>query len=384
MKKRRGMALLSALLLALLPCAAFPGAAAEEAESSQAEESAPAETQAEGPARATVSFLGDCSIGDTAQHENYKSSYHTVLAEKGYAWPFSLVKSYLEADDLTVANLEVVLTTRNQHKNKVYYLRGKPEFAQVLTLGSVEAVNTVNNHCEDFGKAGYQDTLDSLDAEGILRFGCLRPDLQSGHDDLLIQDLNGIRFGFIGFTYPQNDDVNRIEKRVKKLKEEEGCDVVIVSLHWGREEHDTPTSGQMSYAKKVINAGADMIFGHHPHVLQQIHFYEGKPILYSTGNFTFGTMSRVDPSTGIFQLTWEKSGEGTELKKLQVIPCETTRSPDFRPFPLEDEEACRAVFAKLRFKKENAGFVNLPESFLETGIAELKNGDFVQTVLDEE
>ena len=339
------------------------------------------ESNATGPV--TISFLGDCSIGDTMQHETYESSYHTTLAKNGYAWPFSLVKSYLEADDLTVANLEVVLTTRNQHKNKVYYLRGKPEFAQVLTLGSVEAVNTVNNHCEDFGRGGYQDTLDSLDAEGILRFGCNRPDQESGHDDLLVQELQGIRFGFIGFSYPQTDDVNRIAKRIKKLKEEEGCDIVIVSLHWGREVHDTPTSGQMSYAKKVIDAGADMIYGHHPHILQQIHFYEGKPILYSTGNFTFGTMSRVDPSTGIFQLTWEKKGETTALKKLQVIPCETTRSPDFRPFPLEDPEAKKAVFAKLRFKKEYAGFVNLPESFLETGVVELHDGEFIETVTEE-
>ena len=343
----------------------------------------PAAGEEAGRTEATISFLGDCSIGDTAQHESYDSSYHTTLAKNGYEWPFSLVKGWLEVDDLTVANLEVVLTTRTQHKDKVYYLRGKPEFARVLTLGSVEAVNTVNNHCEDFGRAGYQDTLNSLDAEGVLRFGCNRPDQESGHDDLLVQDLNGIRFGFIGFSYPQTSDVDRIAKRVKRLKEEEGCDIVIVSLHWGREVHDTPTSGQMSYAKKVIAAGADMIYGHHPHVLQQIHFYEGKPILYSTGNFTFGTMSRVDPSTGIFQLTWERTGSGVALKTLRVIPCETTRSPDFRPFPLEDEEARKAVFAKLRFKKDIAGFENLPESFLENGVVQLRGGAFVELTVDE-
>ena len=335
------------------------------------------------PASATISFLGDCSIGDTMQHETYDSSYHSVLAKNGYEWPFSLVKTWLETDDFTVANLEVVLTTRTQHKNKVYYLRGKPEFARVLTLGGVDAVNTVNNHCEDFGRSGYQDTLDSLDAEGVLRFGCNRPDQESGHDDLLVQELNGIRFGFIGFSYPQTSDVDRIAKRVKKLREEENCDIVIVSLHWGREVHDTPTSGQMSYAKKVISSGADMIFGHHPHILQQIHFYEGKPILYSTGNFTFATMSRVDPATGIFQLTWEKNGDRTELKELRVIPCETTRSPDFRPHPLEDTEAQRAVFAKLRFRKEYAGFANLPESFLETGTVTLRNGSFTDMLVNE-
>ena len=134
----------------------------------------------------------------------------------------------------------------------------------------------------------------------------------------------------------------------------------------------------MKYAKKVLDAGADAIYGHHPHVLQQIHFYQGKPILYSTGNFTFGTMSRLDPSTGIFQLTWEKKDGVTTLRKLQVIACETSYGPDYRPVPLEDAEAQRKVFAKLRFRKEYKGFVNLPESFLETGIAELQDGGWIE------
>ncbi len=200
------------------------------------------------------------------------------------------------------------------------------------------------------------------------------------YDDLLVQDINGIRFGIMGFSYPQNTDIKKIEERCKRLKEEQGCDIVIVSLHWGREGYNTPKSGQVSYAKKVIDAGADMVYGHHPHVIQPINFYKGRPILYSTGNFTFGTMSRMDPATGIFQLTWEKEADGTvDLKKLQVIACETTRSPDFRPTPLTDEEAKKAVYAKLRFKNEYKDCVNLPESFLETGIAEMDHGEFVNT-----
>ena len=332
--------------------------------------------------RATVSFVGDCSIGDTAQNATYKSSYHTAIENNGYEWPFSLVREYLEADDFTVANLEVVLTTRREHKNKVYYLRGKPEFTQVLTLGSIEAVNTVNNHCEDFGAKGYTDTLENLDAGGILRFGTLRPDTNREREALLVRDIKGIRFGFMGFTYPQVD-VKKIATRITRLREEEKCDVVVVSLHWGREVHDTPEKGQMSTAKKIIDAGADLIYGHHPHVLQPIHIYKGKPILYSTGNFTFGTMSRVDPATGIFQLTWEKTGDLTELKELRVIPCETTRSPDFRPFPLEEEEARKEVWAKLRFKKPYSEMTDLPESFLETGTVTFRDGEPVELTVTE-
>ncbi len=327
---------------------------------------------------ALISFIGDCSIGDAIQSEGKASSYHSAIANNGYEYPFSLVREYLAADDLTVANLEVVLTTSRKHKNKKYPLRGKPEFTEVLRAGSVEAVNTINNHCEDFGRDGYKDTLANLDAGGILRFGCNRAGTENGYDDLLATDVNGIRVGIMGFSYPQESDLKKIDERVKRLKEEQGCDLVIVSLHWGREVHSMPTNGQISYAKKVIDSGADMVYGHHPHVLQPINFYKGKPILYSTGNFTFGTMSRVDPSTGIFQLTWEKEEDGTvDLKKLQVIACETTMGPDYRPFPLTEEEDRKEVWAKLRFKKDYKDCENLPESFLETGIAELDHGVFV-------
>ena len=152
---------------------------------------------------------------------------------------------------------------------------------------------------------------------------------------------------------------------------------MVVSLHWGRETHPTPTVGQMNYAKRIIDAGADVIWGHHPHVLQPIQFYQGKPILYSTGNFTFGTMSNVDPATGIFQLTYQKEEGRVQLASLSVVPCQTQRSPDFRPFVLTEEAQRQAVFSKLMLKKEYKGFENPPASFLETGVIRLENGQLV-------
>ncbi|MBQ4640067.1 MAG: CapA family protein [Clostridia bacterium] len=327
----------------------------------------------------TISFVGDCSIGDSAQYMDYESSYHTCLNKNGMEWPFSLVKHYLEADDLTVANLEVVFTNRRQHADKVYYLKGNPENVQCLTLGSIEMVNTINNHSFDFFEKGYDDTLQVLEDAGISHFGSYRPGKEGGYDNLATVEIKGIRFGFLGFSYPQDSDQKRIAQRIETLKNEQSCDVVVVSLHWGRETHMTPESWQYKYAKQVMDAGADMIWGHHPHVIQPIHFYNGKPILYSTGNFTFGTMSHVDPSTGIFQVTFQRDGEGNvDVTKLQVIPCETQRSPDYRPFELEDEAERKAVFKELRFKKDVYKFFdNVPESFLETGVVELKDGVFV-------
>lgn len=339
----------------------------------------PAAAMAENDA-VVISLVGDCSIGDSAQYMEYDSSYHTCLEKNGYAWPFSLVQDYLATDDFTVANLEVVFTNEKSHAKKSYYLKGKPENVQALALGSIEVVNTINNHSMDFFDEGYQESLKILEEAGIQHFGSYRVFNDDGYDYLAVREAKGIRFGFVGFSYPQDTDLKRITSRVKKLKTEENCDVVIVSLHWGRETHKKPDYWQYKYAKDIIDAGADVIWGHHPHVTQPIHFYNGKPIMYSTGNFTFGTMSPVDPSTGIFQVTFERNEDGkVNVTKLQVIPCETQAGPDYRPFELTDEEERKGVFKELVFTKDvYKHFQNPPASFLETGIVELENGAFVE------
>ena len=356
--------------------------AAPEKESAAAPEPSPAATPAptEPPQEKSgviLSLIGDCSIGDSIQYRGSETSYDTAIRKNGYEWPFSLVRDYLLGDDLTAANLEVVFTNRQNHTDKLYNLCADPAHVQALTAGGIDMVNTVNNHCMDFWESGYLDTLRTLEQAGIRYFGSIYPGREEGHDDLGVADADGIRFGFVGFSYPQDADVKRIAARIQRLKEQEGCDIVIVSLHWGRETFMTPEPWQLTYAKQVIDAGADVIWGHHPHVIQPIQFYQGKPIFYSTGNFTFGTMSKVDPSTGIFQLTYEKTDGGIQLSELRVIPCETQGSPDYRPFELTDPAERQQVFGKLTFKREYNNCQNPPASFLETGIIRFENGQML-------
>ena len=340
-----------------------------------------AEPVAEAPVKdantVTLSFVGDCSIGDSAQYTTAKSSYHTCINQNGYAWPFSLVKDYLANDDLTVANLEVVFTTRTRHQDKMYYLKGDPSFVNVLTEGRIEMVNTVNNHCMDFMNDGYVDSLATLDSAGVKHFGTINPGLANPHDDLGLVNVNGILFGFVGWSYPQEYDLRNISNRIVQLKSQ-GAEVVVVSLHWGRETYMTPESWQYTFARNVLDAGADLVWGHHPHVIQPIAIYGGKPILFSTGNFTFGTMSDVNPATGIFQLTYEKTAAGPALKELKVIPCTTQKSPDFRPKELTEQKDRLQVFKYLTFKKAPYMLENPPASFLETGVIQFENGQMVQ------
>lgn len=315
----------------------------------------------------TLSLLGDCSLGDSYQYRETASSYHSMLAREGFAWPFGLLGAYLREDDLTVCNLEVVFTLRSQHQDKRYNLVGDPGHVQALVAGGIDIVNTVNNHSMDFFEAGYLDTLAALDGAGIGHFGSLSLQEGSPHDIQAIKEVKGIRIGFIGCVYPQPADAARLAARISALRGEGGCALVVLSLHWGRETRTTPEVGQIKLAQALIEAGADVIYGHHPHVLQPVQFYRGKPILYSTGNFTFGTMSPVDPATGIFQLHYQVEGGAAILDALQVIPCRTQGSPDFRPYELKDAADREAVFRKLLMKIPREGLDDPPASFLTTG-----------------
>ena len=316
-----------------------------------------------------VSFLGDCSIGDAYSVAGRASSYHAVVDREGYAWPFSLVQKYIGTDDMTVGNLEIVITTRTKHRNIVYPLRADPDHVNILTEGSIDVLNTANNHCYDFYRDGYADTLKALDDAGIDHFGCVNYTRKNGFDDVKVKDVNGIRFGFLGFTYPTDTDLKHAEKLIKQLREEEHCDYIVASLHWGRETYTTPGAGNVKYAKKMLDLGADMIYGHHPHVLQPVAFYNNKPILFSTGNCTFGTLSSsMDQHAGIFQITFEKTENGTVPRKLEVIPCKYYKTGDYRIEEETDETEREKTFRIISPGKELKGCVNPPESFLKTGV----------------
>lgn len=322
----------------------------------------------------TLSFVGDCSIGDAIQYRNYDISYHATLREKGYAWPFSLVEEVLEADDLTIANLEVVLTNLTRvRQQKDTNLIGDPAFVQVLFEGGVDIVNTANNHAWDFRAEGYHDALSHLDAAGMPHFGTLYPGTKDGSDICPVVEVKGVKIGFVAFSYPQEYDKNRITNRIKQLRED-GAQIVICSLHWGREEQPQPESGQASYAKHCIDSGADVVYGHHAHVLQSVQFYKGKPIFNSTGNFTFGTMSNVDPDTGIFQLTYDIVDGEPVLQRFSVVPCRTQGSGDYRPYILTDEDEARTMRRKLIHQRTVKNMTTVTDFFVDHGYMEFENG----------
>lgn len=317
----------------------------------------------------TLTFIGDTSIGDAFQTRGAEQSYHSVVRREGMDWPFSLVRDVLRADDLTIANLEGSLTTRSRRKENVRYpLIIDPAHTAILLSGGVDVVNTANNHAFDYFQDGYRDTKAALDAAGIGHFGTLSPPSKTGEDRQLVLEVKGVKIGFLGYTYPQDSDVRHMEKAVTAM-EEQGCHLVVLSVHWGRETYMKPNNTQISFAKKAVDAGVDIVFGHHPHVVQPIALYKGSPVLFSTGNFTFGTMSKVDPATGMFQVEYDLAGGAPRLSALRVFPCLTTGAGDYRPTPVTDGPGREDIFSKLSFRTAPRGFTALPESFLATGEA---------------
>lgn len=320
-----------------------------------------------------LSFVGDCSIGGKPDARGKADTYTVVVDQKGEEWPFSLVRSHLEADDFTFANNEVVFTESTRVKDKNTVLGALPRYARVYLHSGIEAVNTANNHCMDYLEHGYDDTLSALDALPIGHFGTLYPDTKQEKDRLGIFEAKGVRIGAVGFSYPQMGDLPAIQARIARLRQA-GCALVVVSAHWGREEATTPKGWQITLAQRIIDAGADVIWGHHPHILQQVQFYKGKPIFYSTGNFTFGAMKSVDPDTGIFQLRYDLESDGPHLSNFTVIPCRTQGKGDYRPMVLTEQKEKRAMLKKLIYPHSVDGMQNLPDSFVETGTVDLQNG----------
>ncbi len=326
-----------------------------------------------------LSFVGDISI-DATQSRVSKICLTNIIRENGYAFPFSLLSRYLKTDDYTFANLEVVLTEREKLKSsKLYNMIAPPDFVNILTEGGIEAVNTVNNHCRDFGDQGYQDTLNNLDQAKVTHFGTMYPGMPQESDILGIADVKGIRIGMVGMSYPRqetnpekNRDIKNFKRRIEKLKNEMGCQLVVCSLHWGHEGKKSRIpkldGWQFIFARELIDAGADVVWGHHPHSLQPVYFYKGKPVMFSTGNFLFGLIANdIIPATGVFQLRYELKEGNPVLKEFSVVPCETGKRGDYRPFELEDDAARKTCWGYMTTKKPSYNMDNLPASFASSG-----------------
>ena len=296
------------------------------------------------PVSLTLSVVGDCTLG-TDESFDYDTSLNAYYENYGSAYFLQNVKSIFSQDDLTIANFEGTLTESDAREDKTFAFKGPASFTSILTDGSVEAVNTANNHSHDYGDQSYEDTMTALDAAGIIHFG---------YDETAVMDVKGIKVGMVGI-YELKDHLEReqqLKDNIAKVKAD-GAQLIVVIFHWGNETETVPDSNQTTLGRLAIDEGADLVCGHHPHVLQGIETYKGKNIIYSLGNFCFGgNSSPSDMDTMIYQQTFTITSEGVQADNVtNVIPCSISSAAyegynNYQPTPAEGDEAAR-ILAKI-------------------------------------
>lgn len=285
--------------------------------------------------RVTISAAGDCTLGG-----DYNSSAHERFDEyaavNGYDYFLENVKGIFEEDDITFVNLEGPLTTSEQKReNRTYNFKGAPDYVNILTGSSVELAGLANNHALDFGTAGLYETADILENSGVG---------YCGYGEIWRKRINGVDVSCLSVT-EWDYTIDELEEMV--ANERDWCDVLVVMIHWGEERVYDPTYNQEKYGHAIIDAGADLVLGSHPHVVGAVEQYNGKYIVYSLGNFCFGgNKNPGDKDSMIFQQTFELTENGLVDAGISIIPCSissVTDSNDYRPTPLADTEAARVL-----------------------------------------
>lgn len=282
----------------------------------------------------TISATGDCTLGKTQQHDYY-GSFYSYYDNYGEDYFFSGVNDIFEKDTFTLVNLECVLTTSTDRVEKTYNLKGEPEYAGILTAGAIEGCSLGNNHTYDYGESSHTDTENALEEEGIMYAFQDHIGTYTTEDGLVIGVVSA---NLLSMSRTYED---YLYNGISSLKEQ-GADVIIASCHWGIEREYYPNDYQRNLAHGLVDAGADLVIGSHPHVLQGVEVYNGKVICYSLGNFCFGANRNPnDKNTMIYQQTFTfVDGQMQTDINAGIIPCtlsSTDSCNDFKPTVASDE-----------------------------------------------
>lgn len=272
------------------------------------------DTKAKQTREFTLSAAGDCTFASDIK-QPASVNFFTMYQKKNPAYFLKKVQSVFAKDDLTLVNFEGTLSNGGKRANKKWAFRGKPGFVKILQKGSVEAVSFSNNHTRDYGEKSHKDTMDILKTAGIT---------YSTETQAAIKTVNGIRVGLVAVSSiePSGNPESQLRAAMKQVKKKKP-EVIIVSMHSGIEYTQSIQPVQKILGRVAIDLGADLVVGHHPHVIQGIDTYKGRYIVYSLGNFCFGgNTNPPDKDCFIFQQTFVvKDGKLVQKKEAKVIPC---------------------------------------------------------------
>ncbi len=271
-------------------------------------------TEAEAKESALLSFIGDCIIGSESGKVN-DGNFSWMARNKEHEYFFQKVYDVLQKDDLTIANVECVLTDRDLEKtgkdySPAFWFKAPASDADILTKGSVEFASIVNNHTYDYGEEGYKDTVAALKAQGMYVGESLAP---------VYIEKNGIKIGVVCCNLWASYQTSYIEDALKEMQDK--CEYKIVIFHGGTEAVHEPDNYKIDACRYLAESGlCDLIVGSHPHVLQPLEVVNGVPILYSLGNFCYSANNYPENKTVIFQVQLERDGDKINTST-RLVPC---------------------------------------------------------------
>lgn len=307
----------------------------------------PVETLPDGSIPIIITAVGDTTIGGDVR-KGSRNIFEKEKEKQGGDPSFIIqnTKDIFAEDDLTIANFEGTLTTAgipSNKKNNSFLFSAPPEYAKILSDGNIEAVTIENNHIMDHGEEGLKETKDALDNEGIV---------WSAEDSMGTYEVKGVKIGMLAYQtfngrYP--DLFDKVPRQIEEAKATH--DIVTVSFHWGDELDYIPNKNQQKLGRLAIDAGADLVLGHHSHRINPIEKYKGRYIVYSLGNFSFaGNTKPSDMCTFFFQVRFTvKNGQATTAD-FRIIPARISSKAqynDFIPTPFKEQRNIDNVLSVL-------------------------------------
>ena len=289
----------------------------------------------DGSFQLVITAGGDMTIGGDVRKRG-DSLFERELKKQGGDLNFLTrnVRDILLADDLTIVNFEGTLTTAPVYKtNNQFVFSAPPEYVSILRDGGIEAVALQNNHVMDHGETGLKDTKAALEGAGIV---------WSDAQNKGVYEINGVSIAMLTYQQYREQVAELLIKVPQDVQNAKALhDIVIVSFHWGAELDYKPNSNQIELGRATIDAGADLVLGHHSHRINPIEYYKGRYIVYSLGNFSFaGNNKPSDMSTFLFQIRFNVKQNSIEPDSFRIIPCRISSRKDyndFAPTPFTDQ-----------------------------------------------
>lgn len=290
----------------------------------------------------TIAAVGDIYLGGPAA---------AYIKKNGYLYPFESTKNILDSADIAIGNLEAPLTSRTTaFMKKEFILKHSPDAVRAIKTAGFDVLTLANNHIMDYGHDGLNDTITLLNKAGIKHTGA-GENLKAARTPA-IMNIKGKKIAFLAYSlvfpkefYASNNSggtargaFEYVKSDIKDIRKH--ADIIIVSFHWGEELIKYPKGYQIKLARFTIDNGANLIIGHHPHVIQGIEKYKQGLILYSLGNFAFGSVSKstADGMIGIVKFSHNK------VISVEAIPLNVNnREVLFQPKPLKGEQFLTAI-----------------------------------------